>query len=186
MKNLTTTENNIENKIFVIRNQRVMIDSDLAKLYGVETKKLNQAVKRNIKRFPEDFMFQLTDEEQKELVTNCDHLKKLKYSYQNAYAFTEHGVTMLASVLNSERAIEINIQIVRTFIKLRQYAISKDLNKKELDERKQVLLLHIENSNNRFAKHDEAIRRIVSVLNNFIKQPKKARSKKIGFDLAKK
>ena len=119
MKNLTTTENNIENKIFVIRNQRVMIDSDLAKLYGVETKKLNQAVKRNIKRFPEDFMFQLTDEEQKELVTNCDHLKKLKYSYQNAYAFTEHGVTMLASVLNSERAIEINVQIVRTFIKLR-------------------------------------------------------------------
>ena len=76
-----------------------MIDADLANLYGVETKKLNQAVKRNIKRFPEDFMFQLTDEEQNELVTNCDHLQKLKFSCQNAYAFTEHGVTMLASVL---------------------------------------------------------------------------------------
>ena len=186
MRNLSIDENNIEDKIFIIRNQRVMIDADLAKLYGVETKKLNQAVKRNIKRFPEDFMFQLTNEEQKELVTNCDHLKKLKYSYQNAYAFTEHGVTMLASVLNSDRAIEINVKIVRTFIKLRQYAITKDLNKKELDELKQVLLLHIENSDNKFAKHDEAIRRIVAVLNNFIKQPKRTKSKKIGFDLTKK
>ena len=77
-----------------------MIDADLANLYGVETKKLNQAVKRNIKRFPEDFMFQLTDEEQKEPVANGDrdHLQKLKFSCQNAYAFTEHGVTMLVSV----------------------------------------------------------------------------------------
>lgn len=162
-----------------------MIDSDLAELYGVETKKLNQAVKRNIERFPEDFMFQLTDEEQKDVVTNCDHLKKLKYSHQNAYAFTEHGVTMLASVLNSARAIEINVQIVRTFIKLRQYAISKDLNRKKIDELKNILLLHIENCDTRFAKHDEAIRRIVSVLNNFIQQPAKTKSKKIGFVIKK-
>ena len=84
-----------------------MIDRDLAELYGVATKVLNQAVKRNIERFPEDFMFQLTDEEQTELVTNCDHLKKLKFSYQNAYAFTEHGVTMLSSVLNSKKAIDL-------------------------------------------------------------------------------
>ena len=111
----------IENKIFLIRGQRVMIDRDLAELYGVETKRLNEAVKRNKKRFPVDFMFQLTDEEQNELVANCDHLSKLKYSTTNAYAFTEHGVTMLASILNSERAIEINVQIVRAFIKLRQY-----------------------------------------------------------------
>lgn len=83
-----------------------MIDRDLAELYGVETKKLNQAVKRNIKRFPADFMFQLTNEEQAELVTNCDHLQKLKYSSNNAYVFTEHGVTMLSSILNSDRAIE--------------------------------------------------------------------------------
>ena len=92
---------------------------------------------------------------------------------------------MLASVLNSDRAIEINVQIVRTFIRLRQYA-SKDLSRKEINELKQVLLLHIENSDNRFAKHDEAIRRIVSVLNNFIKQPKRTKSKKIGFDSVKK
>ncbi len=118
----------LQERIFTIRNKRVMIDRDLAELYGVETKKLNQAVKRNIKRFPEDFMFQLTDEEQSELVTNCDHLKILKFSYQNAYAFTEHGVTMLASVLNSEKAIEINVQVVRAFIQLRQFALeNKDL-----------------------------------------------------------
>ena len=121
----------LQQKIFTIRNKRVMIDRDLAELYGVETKKLNQAVKRNIKRFPEDFMFQLTDEEQNELVTNCDHLKKLKFSYQNAYAFTEHGVTMLASVLNSEKAIEINVQVVRAFIQLRQMSLeNKDLSKR--------------------------------------------------------
>lgn len=120
--------NTIKDYIFTIRGKRVMIDRDLAQLYGVETKKLNQAVKRNIDRFPQDFMFQLTNEEQNELVTNCDHLKNLKYSYQNAYAFTEHGVTMLSSVLNSKRAIEINIQVVRAFISLRQYALEhKDL-----------------------------------------------------------
>lgn len=121
----------IKNLIYEIRGQKVMIDRDLAELYGVETKKLNQAVKRNIKRFPADFMFQLTDEEQKELVTNCDHLKNLKFSYQNAYVFTEHGVTMLASVLNSEKAIKINVQIVRAFVQLRQFVLEhKDLTKR--------------------------------------------------------
>ena len=85
---------------------------------------------------------------------------------------------MLASVLNSDRAIEINVQIVRIFIKLRQYAIGKDLNKKEINELKEVLLLHIENSNNMFSKHDEAIKRIVKVLNIFIKQPKRIKNKK--------
>ena len=121
----------IKNLIYEIRGQKVMIDRDLAELYEIETKKLNQAVKRNLKRFPKDFMFQLTDEEQKELVTNCDHLKNLKYSYQNAYAFTEHGVTMLASILNSDKAIEINVQIVRAFVQLRQFVLEhKDLTKR--------------------------------------------------------
>ena len=121
----------IKNLIYEFRGQKVMIDRDLAELYEIETKKLNQAVKRNLKRFPKDFMFQLTDEEQKELVTNCDHLKNLKYSYQNAYAFTEHGVTMLASILNSDKAIEINVQIVRAFVQLRQFVLEhKDLTKR--------------------------------------------------------
>ena len=118
----------LQKKIFTIRNKRVMIDRDLAELYGVPTKRLNEAVKRNKRRFPADFMFQLTNEEQAEVVANCDHLKNLKFSHQNAYAFTEHGVTMLASVLNSDRAIEINVQVVRAFIQLRQISLeNKDL-----------------------------------------------------------
>ena len=99
----------IEKKILLIRGHKVMLDRDLAKLYGVATKALNQAVKRNIKRFPDDFMFRLIDSEKEELVTNCDHLKNLKFSSQLPYAFTEQGVAMLSSVLNSERAILVNM-----------------------------------------------------------------------------
>ena len=121
----------LQQKIFTIRNKRVMVDRDLAELYGIETKKLNQSVKRNIKRFPADFMFQLTNEEQNELVTNCDRFRSMKHSSSNAYVFTEHGVTMLASVLNSDKAIEINVQVVRAFIQLRQLVYeNKDLAKR--------------------------------------------------------
>lgn len=171
--------NGITNKIFTIRNQRVMIDRDLAELYGVQTKRLNEAVKRNLKRFPEDFMFQLTDEEQKYVVANCDHLKNLKYSYQNAYVFTEHGVTMLASVLNSDKAIEINVQIVRAFIQLRQYAIAQTSKTKEFEELRKMLMLHIENCDNKFSENQRQITAIVSALNNLIEQPRE--HKKIGF-----
>ena len=174
-----TTETVIENRIFTIRGQKVMIDRDLAEMYGVETKKLNQAVKRNIERFPSDFMFQLTDEEQRELVTFCDHLKNLKYSYQNAYAFTEHGVTMLSSILNSSKAIEINIQVVRAFIKLRQYAITQNSTNKQIEELRKMLLLHIENCDSKFSEHDKAISQIITVLNNLIEKPRD--TKKIGF-----
>ncbi|MEW6095037.1 MAG: ORF6N domain-containing protein [bacterium] len=95
-----------------------MLDRDLAELYGVSTKVLNQAVKRNLKRFPEDFMFRLTNAEKYKVVTNCDHLRVLKFSPQLPFAFTEQGVAMLSSVLNSERAIMVNIQIMRAFINL--------------------------------------------------------------------
>ena len=95
----------IENLILNIRGKQVMLDRDLARLYGVETKVLNQAVKRNIERFPERFMFQLTDNEIIKLVTICDRFKLLKHSSSLPYAFTEHGVTMLASVLKSEIAV---------------------------------------------------------------------------------
>ena len=169
----------IESKIYTIRGQRVMIDRDLAQLYGVETKRLNEAVKRNIKRFPEDFMFQLTDEEQKEVVAKCDHLQKLKYSHTNSYAFSEHGVTMLSSVLNSDRAIEINIKIVRTFIKLRQFALNHQSNIHEITDLRQILTMHIENCENRFSEHDEAIMQIIDILNNLVEKPKEV--KKIGF-----
>ena len=95
----------IERAILLIRGQKVMLDADLAALYGVTTKRLNEQVKRNRDRFPYDFMFQLTQEEKGEVVANCDHLKKLKFSPSLPYAFTEHGVVMLASILNSIVAV---------------------------------------------------------------------------------
>lgn len=108
--------------IFVIRGHKVMLDSDLAKLYGVETKRLNEAVKRNIERFPEDFMFQLTSEEIEVLRSQIATFKYLisgrKYS---PHVFTETGVAMLSSVLTSDRAAQVNISIMRTFVKLRSF-----------------------------------------------------------------
>ena len=99
----------IQNSIYLIHGQKVMLDRDLAQLYGVQTRALVQAVKRNIKRFPSDFMFQLTKKEKQELITNCEDILSLKYSPSLPYAFTEQGVAMLSSVLRSERAIEVNI-----------------------------------------------------------------------------
>ncbi|HYK39498.1 MAG TPA: ORF6N domain-containing protein [Candidatus Eremiobacteraceae bacterium] len=110
----------IESLIFLIRGHKVMIDADLAELYGVTTKRLNEQVKRNKGRFPRDFMFQLTAKEKAEVVANCDHLQKLKFSSALPYAFTEHGAVMLASVLNSPVAVEASIQVVRAFVKLRE------------------------------------------------------------------
>ena len=107
----------IQGRIYVIRGISVMLDFDLAIIYQVPTKALKQAVKRNMKRFPEDFMFVLTNDEWNELVTNCDHIpKKLKHSYILPFAFTEHGVAMLSSVLNSKTAIATNINIMRAFV----------------------------------------------------------------------
>ena len=108
-----------------------MIDRDLAELYDVETKYLNRQVKRNIERFPKEFMFQLTKEEKSELVTNWHRFESLKHSTNLPYAFTEHGVAMLSSVINSESAIKINIHIIKTFVRLRELITSnKDLAKK--------------------------------------------------------
>jgi hypothetical protein len=120
----------IQNKIFEIRGQKVMLDFHLAEMYDVETKVLNQSVKRNIKRFPGDFMFQLTNNEYDNLRSQI-----VTSSWGGArtlpYAFTEHGVTMLAGVLRSDKAIQINLQIVRTFIALRQFALGYvELNRK--------------------------------------------------------
>lgn len=110
----------IEDRIFIIQDQQVMIDRDLAELYGVETKVLNQAVRRNIDKFPEDFRFQLTTEEKNELVTNCDRFDSLKHSSINPHAFTEHGVLMLANVLRSDTATQMSIRLVKSFVKLRK------------------------------------------------------------------
>ena len=97
-----------------------MLDADLAQLYGVSTKRLNEQVKRNRDRFPEDFMFQLNAAEKTEVVAKCDHLAKLKFSRTHPYAFTEHGAIMLAAVLNTPRAIEVSVFVVRAFVKLRE------------------------------------------------------------------
>lgn len=159
----------IENKIFMIRGQKVMIDKDLAELYNVETKQLNRQVKRNIKRFPAEFMFQLTEEEKIELVTNWHRFNSLKHSSSKPYAFTEHGVAMLASVLKSERAIRISIMIVKTFIKLKQYIKSH-----------RELAGKISEIESKYNKHDTQIQAIFKALRKMIEEPVKP-SKKIGF-----
>ncbi len=111
----------IQNKIYEIRGMRVMLDFDLATLYQVENRVLKQGVRRNIRRFPEDFMFQLTKTEWKELITNSDNLPaNARFSPATPYAFTEQGVAMLSSVMHSDRAIEVNIAIMRAFVVLRQ------------------------------------------------------------------
>lgn len=130
MKDLVISEI-IEQKIYLVRNQKVMLDSDLAVLYGVPAKRLNEAVKRNKKRFPIDFMFKLTWNEIIGLRSQIATLKEKEHAKYRPYVFTEQGVAMLSSVLNSDRAVQVNIQIIRTFIKLRQLlSTHKDLMEK--------------------------------------------------------
>ena len=124
----------IDRAILIIRGQKVMIDSDLAEIFGVKTYRLNEQVKRNRDRFPDDFMFQLTSEEKQEVVAICDHLEKIKFSSTNPYAFTEHGTFMLANVLNTKTAVETSILIVKAFVKLRELLpTNKGLERKILD-----------------------------------------------------
>ena len=165
------TSESIEQRILLIRSKKVMLDRDLAALYGVETKVLNQAVKRNEKRFPPDFIFQLTKEEKVELVTNCDRFQKLKHSTVLPRAFTEQGVAMLSSVLKSERAIEVNIAIMRAFVRLRQMlSANKDLERRfdALEER-----------------YDEQFKVIFDAIRALMEPPEKSR-KKIGFEVKEK
>lgn len=121
-QNLIISEETISDKIYFIRNQKVMLDRDLALLYGIETKRLKEQVKRNNSRFPEDFMFELTEIEYNSLRSQIASLKKGRGQHQKylPYVFTEHGVLMLSSVLNSDKAIQTNIQIMRIFTKVRQ------------------------------------------------------------------
>ena len=114
----------VESRIMSIREKQIMIDRDLADLYGVETKVLNQAVKRNMERFPERFRFQLTKEEMAELVTNCDRFNSLKHSTVRSYAFTEQGVAMLSTVLRSETAIRVSIRIMDAFVAMRRFMVT--------------------------------------------------------------
>lgn len=123
-----------ESLIFEFRGYKVMVDSDLASLYETETKALKQQVKRNVKRFPPDFMFELTKEETIQLVTNCDRLSTLKHSSVTPMVFTEQGVAMLTSVLRSEKAIAMNIEIMRAFARYRAFLIDNVEIKQRIDK----------------------------------------------------
>lgn len=148
----------IQKLIYEIRGQKVMLDFNLATLYGTETRTLKQAVKRNIERFPKDFMFQLNKNEWQELITIGDNLPDgVKFSPALPYAFTEHGVTMLASVLKSKKAVQMNIAIVRAFIALNQFA----LNYKELAD--QIKELKETTSN-----HNGQLNHIYTALENLL------------------
>lgn len=173
MKNLIEIPNErIINRIFLIRGKKVMFDRDLAELYNIETKTLNQAVKRNIKRFPNDFMFQLNKEESKiwmgtnsrSQIVTLKHGKNIKYL---PHVFTEQGVAMLSSILKSEVAINVNIQIIRTFTKLRE-VIS---NNKKLDEK----IERLEN------KYDAQISKIFDVIRSLVMEKEKPKNH-IGFN----
>lgn len=131
MKGLVATKH-IERLIFEFRGIKVMVDSDLAALYEVETKRLKEQVKRNRGRFPEDFMFELTVEEKEQLVANCDRLSNLKHSSVPPMVFTEQGVAMLSSVLRSEKAVQMNIAIMRAFAHYRALLLENDELRKEI------------------------------------------------------
>lgn len=138
----TIPNERIMSKIILVRNKRVKIDRDLAELYGVTTKRLNEQVKRNVKRFPPHFMFQLTQDEKDYLVANCDHLEKIKYSPYLPYAFTEHGTIMLANVLNSDKAISVGIKVVEVFVAMREMLMHHQELLGEIDNIKKTLLDH--------------------------------------------
>ena len=124
-KNLVIIGNSdIQNMIYTFRGKQVMIDRDLASLYQVQTKRLNEQVKRNSGRFPAEFCFKLSDKEKDELVANCDRFKTLKHSSSNPYAFTEQGIAMLSAVLKSDIAVEVSIKIMNSFVKMRKFLLS--------------------------------------------------------------
>lgn len=156
----------LERLILVIRGHKVMLDADLAELYRVPTKALNQAVKRNQQRFPADFMFQLTRQEKAEVVTNCDHLQRLKFSPTLPRAFTEHGAIMLANVLNSHVAVQVSIQIVRAFIKLREAVASHKDMARRLDQLEQ--------------EYDAQFKVVLDAIRQLMTSPERQR-RRIGF-----
>ena len=166
----------VENKNLFIRGKKVMIDRDLAALYGVATKVLNQAVKRNIERFPTDFMFQLSKEEftnwRSQFVTS--NSEKMGFR-KSPLAFTEHGIWMLSSVLHSPRAIQVNIQIMRTFVKLRELMVShRNLARK------------IEELEAKYRKHDENFVVVFAAIKKLLEPPREPKKKKlpIGFHVS--
>lgn len=160
----------IQQKIFVVRGCRVMVDFHLAELYGVQTKVLKQAVKRNEKRFPSDFRFTLTPDEWKQLVTNCDQFpESLKHSYIPPDCFSEQGVAMLSSVLRSETAIKVNIAIMRTFVAIRQMVVGYDELLKRVEELE--------------VSSDAQFNELYQALTQLLSKPEPAPRKRIGYNV---
>ena len=168
----------IQDMIYEIRGYKVMLDRDLAELYKVELRSLNQAIKRNKDRFPSDFMFQLTQKEwdilrSQFVIANTSKVRFLPY------VFTEHGVLMLSNVLKSAKAIQMSIKIIRVFDKLRKFAIEQSTQNIRIEELHRLLMLHIDNMDYKFTDYDETINEIIDALNNLIEKPKETR--RIGF-----
>ena len=159
----------IEKRILLIRGHKVILDADLAWLYQVPTKVLNQAIRRNPDRFPEDFVFQLTEEEKQEVVTICDHLPKLKFTPGKPHVFTEHGAIMAASVLNSARAVKVSVYVVRVFVGLRQLL----LKNRSLSDQMAKLEGQVQN-------HDLAIRSLAKVLQELTEPALSKKRRRIG------
>jgi len=157
---------NLINKIIFLRGHKVMLDSDLAELYGAETKMLKRAVRRNIDRFPVDFMFEISNDEYISLRSQFGTLKRGQHSKYLPYAFTEQGIAMLSSVLHSERAIKVNIAIMRAFVKLRELLLSNKKLNQQLQEME--------------AKYDKQFKIVFEVLQQLMETPNKPR-KDIGF-----
>lgn len=160
----------IQQRIFLIRGVKVMVDADLAAFYGVPTRRLHEQVRRNAERFPADFMFRLSKEEQAELAAKCEHLSALKYSRVPPRAFTEHGAIMAASVLNTPRAVEMSIFIVRAFVRLRE-VLSEH---RELAKRVTALEAHL-------AHHDEHILAIFKAIKELMSPAELPEPRRIGF-----
>ncbi len=160
----------IEQRIFVIRGQKVMVDRDLAQLYEVETKYLNRQVRRNKERFPSEFCFQLTLAEKQELVTICHRFNSMKHSSVLPFAFTEHGVAMLSAVLKSAKAVKINICIIKTFIKLREFLSTHKELAHQLKELERIV-----------GRHDYEIKSIFEAIRQLMIAPPEPPKRKIGF-----
>jgi hypothetical protein len=164
----------IEQAVYRIRGQRAMLDTDLAAFYGVATRALNQAVKRNRERFPLDFCFQVTRAERDELITNCDNLDVLKYSRTMPFAFTEHGAIMAATVLRSEHAIQISVLVVRAFVRLRHILAEH----RELARRIEALEREF---THKTAEHDAHIARIYGIIDDLMNPSAPPKKGRIGF-----
>jgi hypothetical protein len=167
----------LDSAILEIRGERVMLDYDLAAVYGVTTKALNQAVKRNRDRFPADFVFELTLDEKYELVTNCDRLATLKHSSSVPYAFTEHGAVMLASVLKSKRAMEVSVFVVRAFIRMRRMLTDQ----RRFATKLAVLFLQGRSQlESKLATHDKNFQIVFAAIKQLMLPPE-PKKKRIGF-----